>query len=393
MKIAFVEQKGPDLSRVDGLLKSCGAKNHWANRGPVYRLLQDRLTSYLNLPEGSCAVPLANGGVALEAMARLHAKRAGRKLRWVGSAYSFQNLGRGYFADMHFVDCNAKGLLSLVALETLDPDSFDGVVVTNPFGLYSDLSAYADFARRTGKALLVDNAAGFFRDIPDLPWQAFSFHHTKPFGMGEGGLAVVPEAEEETLYALVNYGEGIAEEDRAHWFQNGKISDISCAMILDRLVQADDWVPRNLEQRDRVIALASELGLSPLFRPTTGIPMTSMPFLCPRPVAKEATLNSRFATFTKYYLPLADLPNVTAIYRHLLNIPCHADMAQLSDDQIRADLVEMGVVSDQPKERRLDCATGQSQPSAPWAAAGRDHPRAGRAYGGYRAVGAPLQRS
>ena len=92
MKVAFVEQKGPDLSRVGALLKLSDAKNHWANRGPVYRLLQDRLTSYLALPEGCIAVPMSNGGVALEAMARLHASRAGRKLRWVASAYSFQNL-------------------------------------------------------------------------------------------------------------------------------------------------------------------------------------------------------------------------------------------------------------------------------------------------------------
>lgn len=370
MKVAFVEQKGPDLSRVESLLKSCDASNHWANRGPVYRLLQDRLTSYLTLPEGCCVVPLSNGGVALEVMARLHARRAGRKLRWVASAYSFQNLGRGYFADVHFVDCNAGGLLSLAALEALDPESYDGVIVTNPFGLYSDLSAYGAFARRTGKALLVDNAAGLFKDIPDLPWQAFSLHHTKPFGMGEGGVAVVPAEDEEALYGLVNYAAEVSGDDRAHWFQNGKISDISCAMILDRLVQAEDWVPRNLEQRARVIDLAEGLGLMSLSRPDTGIPMTSMPFLCPRPVAEAAVLRTRFATFAKYYRPLADLTNVTAIFRHLVNIPCHADMARLSDDQIRDDLIGMGAVSDRPRSHRPGSSEPQSRPSEPRAAAG-----------------------
>ena len=370
MKIAFVEQKEPDLSRIDALLKLCRTKNHWANRGPVYRLLQDRLKSYLNLPKGSCAVPVSNGGVALEAMARLHAKRAGRKLRWVASAYSFQNLGRGYFNDVRFVDCDRGGLLNLTALEALDPGSYDGIIVTNPFGLYSDLSTFADFAKRADKALLTDNAAGFFAEIPDLPWQAFSLHHTKPFGMGEGGMAVVPEEDEEALYALVNYGPHVAEEDRAHWFQNGKISDISCAMIMDRLVQVEDWAPRNLEQRERVIALAGEVNLHPLYRPATGIPMTSMPFLYNRPITEEAVNATRFATFAKYYRPLAPLPNVTGIYRHLVNIPCHADMAALSDDQILADLFDLGVVSPRPRSRRPAPSRHQDRPSEPQAAAG-----------------------
>ena len=393
MKTAFVEQKGPDLVRVDALLKLCEQKNHWANRGPVYRLLQDRLNAYLDLPEGCSAVPVSNGGVALEVMARLHAKRKGAKLRWVASAYSFQNLGRGYFADVRFADCDAGGLLSLAALDALDPESYDGVIVTNPFGLYADLSAFGDFARRTGKALLVDNAAGFFKDIPDLPWQAFSLHHTKPFGMGEGGVALVPEEDEEALYALVNYGREITEEDRAHWFQNGKISDLSCAMLLDRLEQAGEWVPRNLAQRDRVIALAGDVGLRPLFQPETGIPMTSMPFLCPRPVSEAAADRTRFATFAKYYRPLADLPNVTAIYRHLLNIPCHGDMARLSDDQILADLFDMGAVSARPQSHRPVPSKPRCQSSALPVAADQNRPEEHKAYGGYRDVAKPLPRS
>lgn len=390
MKIAFVEQKAPDLSRVDALLKLCGSENHWANRGPVYRLLQQRLKSYLNLPSGCCAVPVSNGGVALEVMARLHAKHAGKKLRWVASAYSFQNLGRGYFNDATFVDCDAGGLLSLAALEALDPESYDGIIVTNPFGLYSDLSAIVDFAKRTGKALLADNAAGFFADIPDLPWQAFSLHHTKPFGMGEGGVAVVPQEEEEALYSLVDYGPNLAEEDRAHWFQNGKISDISCAMILDRLVQAEEWIPGNLEQRERVIELAAQMDLRPLYRPDTGIPMTSIPLLYSRPITQERVDSTRFAVFAKYYRPLADLPNVTHIYQHLVNVPCHADMAALSDDQILTDL---SIVTARPRLCQPASSNSQAQPSKRQASEGQVRREGERAYGGYRGVAVPLQRS
>lgn len=362
MKTAFVEKKKPNLQRVEALLKLCAAKNHWANRGPIYRILQERFSSYLNLPRGSVPVPVSNGGVALEVMARLHAKRAGRKLRWVASAYSFQNLGRGYFSDVRFCDCDEGGLLDIRELEALDPASYDGIIVTNPFGLYSDLSAFEAFASCTGKALLVDNAAGMCRDIPDLEWQAFSLHHTKPFGMGEGGLALVPEDAEEELYALVNYGPDIADEDRAHWFQNGKLSDLSCALLLDRLEQADDWVPRNLAERERVIRVVEGAGLRLLHRPTTDIPMTSLPFLCDRPVMLDAIERTRNATFTKYYRPLAPLPRVTALYQHLVNIPCHADMQHLSDRQILTDLFVVGALDDLPPQ--ISRANSPDRPAA-----------------------------
>lgn len=338
MKVAFVEGKSLDQSRIAELLKHCQDKNLWANRGPVYRMYQERVRNYMNLPDGTDVVPVANGGVALEAMARLHAKRFGRPLRWVGSAYSFQNLGRGYFSDIHFCDCDDRGLLDLAAVKSLDPSTYDGIIVTNPFGLYGELGGFTDFAKKTGKIVLADNAAGFFSQIPDLQWQAFSLHHTKPYGMGEGGLALVPAEDVEELYKLVSYGPTISEQDRPFWFQNGKLSDISCAILIDRLDNAPEWVPRNVAQRDRLIGLATRTGLVPLCAPTTGVPLTSMPFLSDVPIEMSRIDETVYVTCSKYYRPLSNLPRAKDIYARLVNIPCHADMIELSDDQIEEDI-------------------------------------------------------
>ena len=326
------------MRRVADLLQSSASANAWANRGPVYRRLAELFEAHLCLPDGRALIPLANGGVALEAMARLHAAKAGRKLRWVASAYSFQNLGRGYFADVTFVDCDAGGLLDAEALAALDPEAWDGVVITNPFGLYTDFSDIADLARRLGKAVMVDNASGLHSIVADLPWQAFSLHHTKPYGMGEGGLALVPRAEAEALYGLVNYGAEIADDTRAHWLGNGKLSDISAAFLIDRLEQLPDWGARSRDQRDRIIALAAQAGLTPLAVPQSDIPLTSMPFLAEHPVPLAAVDATEHATFAKYYRPLAPLPRVTTIYDRLVNIPCHPDMGLLQDTQILDDI-------------------------------------------------------
>lgn len=338
VKLSFVENKAPDAIRVAALLATSGQANIWANRGPVYRHLAAAYSDYLQRPRDTAVVPLANGGVALEVMARRHAVKAGRRLRWVASAYSFQNLGRGYFADVRFLDCNPYGLLDIEALIALDPASYDGIILTNPFGLYAaSLEPYADIARALGKPLIVDNASGLHSRIADIPWQAFSLHHTKPFGMGEGGLALVPKDEAEAIYDLVNYTPAMQAPE--HWFQNGKLSDISSAYLVDRLEQVVSWGPRSLAQRQRVIELAAECGLTPLALPETDIPMTSMPFLAPDPVPLGIIECTRHLTCAKYYRPLADLPEVTRLFAHLVNIPCHGDVANLSDAQIAEDML------------------------------------------------------
>ena len=326
------------MSRVSELLGISAEQNAWANRGPLYKMARQAFTQHLGLRDTHRLVPVSNGGVALELMARLHAARAGRKLRWVASAYSFQNLGRGYFSDVTFVDCDEHGKIDAVALAALDPDSFDGVIATNPFGLFRDVSAVGELMARQGKPLLIDNASGLHSVIADVSWQAFSLHHTKPHGMGEGGLALVPAEAEEELYALANYAPDLPERDREHWFENGKLSDISCAFVIDRLEQLPNWGPQGLEQRERVIDIAGSCGLMPLHRPETDIPMTSMPFVSDGPIALEAIDTTVSLTCTKYYRPLADLPRVTDIFQRLVNVPCHKDVAEVSDAQIRADI-------------------------------------------------------
>ncbi len=334
--LSFVDRKVPDLGRIGTLLEQCRAVNMWANRGPLYHMMAETFAAHMSLDDRRSLVPCANAGVGLEAMARLVAQQTGRKLRWVGSAFSFKNLGRGYFADMSFVDCTEQGLLDLDALKALDPDSWDGFVLVNPFGLSTDLSAYIRFAEKSGKRLLIDNAAGLGPVIPDWPWQAFSLHHTKPYGLGEGGLTLVPGEDRDALYALLNYGD--APSQPSDWMNNGKISDIACAFHLARLEQHQTWAPRYLEQAERVDRLALEAGLQPLLpiHPTT--PVMSRAYLCPTSFAASDLSGLRHVVCVKYYDPLVPLPRVNALFDRLVNVPTHPDMAELSDDALSADL-------------------------------------------------------
>lgn len=331
--IKFVSEKTPDMARIADLLAQCQAENHWANCGPLYASLVQAYATHFSLPSDRAVTPCANAGIALEAMARRLEQRAGRPLRWVGSAFSFQNLGRGYFSAMQFVDCTETGLLDLAQVEALPPETFDGIVVVNPFGLHRDFSAYIAFARRTGKHLLFDNAAGVDTLIPDWPWQSFSLHHTKPYGFGEGGLAITPQEDAAPLYALLNYGP--APERPADWLNNGKISDVSCAFLLDRLEQSAQWRPRFQEQAERVAGIAGDLGLRPLRPFGDAPPAMSWAFVAPHPIPLERVVQGGTLVFGKYYKPLARLPRTVGLYDHLVNIPTHPDVARLDDAALR----------------------------------------------------------
>lgn len=222
--------------------------------------------------------------------------------------------------------------MSLDELADSPLDSYDGIVVTNPFGLWKNFDDYRDFAGRHGKALLVDNAAGVCRPIPGVDHQSLSLHHTKPYGVGEGGLAVLPAAQCEEFFALIDYG-GLARNRAEYWLNNGKLSDLACAFHLDRLERSPEWVPCYEQQAIRVLDISSTIGLRPLL-PVSGTTVaTSLPFLADHPVA-VSRLENQLLTLGKYYTPLAPTPNARAIYRRMVNVPSHPDVARLSTEDL-----------------------------------------------------------
>jgi dTDP-4-amino-4,6-dideoxygalactose transaminase len=333
--VDLIERKAPDFGIVETLLALPAAANQWSNFGPLDELLAATLHEYGGFPAALALVPCANGTAALEVMAILHEIAAGRPLRWAASAFSYFNASRGHFADTLLVDADAQGLLDLDRLASLDPASYDGLLVTNNFGFVRDFAAYQSFAQARGKYLLIDNAAGFangaFRDVP---WQSFSFHQTKPFGVGEGGAMLVPRDMATMARHLIAHGK-TPDREVARRSVNAKMSEIACAFILDRLRRAPGWVPLYRMQLSRITELAEDLGFTPLIPRTHDVIAMTYPVLAPGDVPLERLRNPHLA-LAKCYAPLADFAGAQALYRRLVNIPCHPDVAQLSRETLTA---------------------------------------------------------
>jgi len=360
-RIKFVEAKALDMELVAQLLNACRACNQWTNFGPLNHMLADEYARHVDLDAGRRFVPCANGGVALEAQARLLAASAGQKaLRWVGSAFSFKNLGRGYFADMQFLDCDMHGMLDLAELERLPAEGFDGVIVTNPLGMARDFDAYIRFAERSGKALLIDNAAGMDQTIPKWPWQAFSLHHTKPYGFGEGGLALVPAAAAEDFISLINYDH--APADPSHWFNNGKLSDVACAFQIARLRQTATWRPRYHAQHTRIGRIIRDMGLSSWHSAPDKAPATFIPVLYDTPLEAAQLKLARPVDIARHYPPLAPRVRAAGIFSRLISFPAHPDMEQLSDSDIRMTLAALKPAAPRRRTTR-DVSEDQTAPA------------------------------
>jgi dTDP-4-amino-4,6-dideoxygalactose transaminase len=122
-------------------------------------------------------------------------------------------------------------------------DNFDGIIVTNLFGMACNITTYTSWAAEHGKLCIFDNAA-----TPMTFWNSanacvfgdgaiISLHETKPLGRGEGGAVICTPEMLQHLHRAQNFGFIIGAQMRtAHPFaSNWRMSDIAAAFIQARL--------------------------------------------------------------------------------------------------------------------------------------------------------------
>lgn len=342
--LEFVEDKALTLDRLQAVMQPAIAQNHHTNFGPVSERLEQVLMTLNGGSVTHVACTAANATLGLQALVATFDNHAGRRLRWVVSDFGFFTSFTGPFHDQIFTPCGPDGRIDMAALRQIPSEDYDALLVTNVFGLHEDFAEVFAFARAHDKILLIDNAAGFRALAPvhaaseggPLWAEVVSFHHTKPWGMGEGGAVFLPKELAATFRAATNFGVGGGQQlADGRYCSNGKMSEIAAAQILLRVQAHDDWIPAYRTQANRLLELGRAAGLTPLIADPPGRAVPGqLPFRAPHPIPLAQLDNPRFRIL-KYYRPGPQSgPLARDIFDHAVNLPCHPGMAQLSDETI-----------------------------------------------------------
>jgi dTDP-4-amino-4,6-dideoxygalactose transaminase len=348
LTISFIENKIYDFSRLSDLLSVSISLNHHANGGPMVKLLERMVAKVANLPQHRRVIAVSSGTSALQLAALFETKKIKtRKPRWVISSFGFFSSHIGSLANSIVIDCDASGRFDLEKLKEVPDNEYDGVVYTNIFAQHSNWSEVVDFCESHGKKIIVDNATGLL-DRPDdserysrQPIEIISAHHTKPWGVGEGGFILCDESDEVELRSLTAFGCG-ASDDGRFCASNFKMSDLSAAGIIDRLETMAAWLPLYFLQEQRLTdALeASDLGVQKFRGQTSPVSPRSHTAFVFNHEFTFAQENSDF-TIRKYYVPLGtsdvgphELINAKKIYSSIFSLSNAPEMFKISDDKI-----------------------------------------------------------
>lgn len=330
---AFVLEKQYDFARIKQFMQLSMSVNQHTNFGPVSRLLERALKALLNVPEFQDVLMVTNATHAIHlCMKYLSSEYNGlpknnQNMDWITSAFTFPSSRIGQMSSALVVDCDIDGFLgtdNLLKKESSDPR---GYVFTNTFA--SGKIQGEEFLKHlqgSDSPVIIDSATALF-DLISLGHrqenvlEVVSFHHTKPWGVGEGGMILGQKHQIKTLRALINFGFGKDPITDLSLLNNFKISDLSCAAILDWLERWKDWSSKliNKEEENTRILKSKNFDIDKKIFKKNRSPRTFLPVVLNY---NNVSLDQHDQTlFKKYYVPLADratCPNAWKIFDRIL---------------------------------------------------------------------------
>ncbi len=258
--VPFLRPQLPSLAAIGEYYRMAEEARFFSNGGPCERLLRTRLSEYLG-GVGCVPVDNATNGIMVALRAVLDAAGTGDRpyvvmpsYTFVATAGSVRMLGyEPYFIDVdpRAWQVDADALADVLALQH---DEVAAVLLTNTFGLPPATAVHdrwLETCERYGVPVVVDAAAGFgaeddrgARSGRSAVPHVFSFHATKTFAIGEGGLVTTTDPDLlERIEALHSFG-FINGRIAVHAGVNAKMDELHAASALAVLDHYDDVLAR-----------------------------------------------------------------------------------------------------------------------------------------------------
>ncbi len=241
----WVPNKKIDTELVNKLFEKSLESNHFTNNGPNVQLLESFIKDKFKVDEDRSVIVVTSGALALHSITSGIQYTEKINIHWATQSFTFPPSAQSNLSNVKIIDIDKDGGIDL---ELID-DDVNGIIVTNIFGNIVDIDKYTEWAKHTGKFLIFDNAATaytFYKGKNSVNYGngcIISFHHTKPFGFGEGGAIIVDKKYENAIRCLNNFGIGLMTNN--YWVKEGnnnKMSDVSAVYILQFLMNNFDKI-------------------------------------------------------------------------------------------------------------------------------------------------------
>ncbi len=248
-RLRYQRPQLPPLSHVARYFEKSEAAHWYSNGGPCHELLVERLEA--RMANGALALPVGNATLGLMvALAAVTQDQPKRRDLVITPSYTFAAAisailwtGREpLLVDVHpeHWQLDESALASAFARHG---DRVAAVLGTSTFGCpppFATRQRWEALCREAGVPLVMDSAAAFGAEFEDGGWlgaqgdiEVFSFHATKPFGTGEGGLITTRSPElRERMARLVNFGFDSNRIVLDPLGMNAKLSELQSAVCL-----------------------------------------------------------------------------------------------------------------------------------------------------------------
>lgn len=336
--IEWIPNKPINNEIVQKLLQKCQETKQFTNNGPNVKLLEEFITNKFEIDdESKSVIVVVNASLGIQILTHAISVFNNNELKWATQSFTFPPSNQGTLKTSIILDIDLDGGLNLEEMNK----EIDGIIVTNIFGNIVDIDKYIDYCQTHNKYLIFDNAAThytFYKNKNCLNYGQgciISFHHTKPFGFGEGGAIIVDKKYENIIRKFINFGINIyPDKYYSQEANNCKMSDISAVYILQYLHDHFDIIVNRHQAlyeyfKNKINELNLKITLYPSFHDKNKICVSCFCILCEDHVTSshlEKLLLENSIYCRKYYCPLKETKNTINIYNKILCISCQKDM-------------------------------------------------------------------
>lgn len=328
--MSWVNLKTINVAKVNKMLKDCTKLNKFTNGGPNVDKLENFIRHKFEIADSKAIVCVANGTMALWCLCCAIEMTIHTSVTWCTQSFTFPSSAQGLLKNTTIVDIDRNGGLDLNCV----PNKCNGIIVTNVFGNVVDIDTYEKWAHDNNKILIFDNAATpytFYKGLNSCNYGSgsiISFHHTKPFGFGEGGAIILNKVFEENARNLINFGLNNKRCNLNPLGANYKMSDIAAVYIIQYI---DDNFDRIVKHH---INMYNKYKYKYKMYPNFGDSDRSV-LSCFCLFDSKYTksfidcLIKQGIMCRKYYVPLANTPIATEFYDKILCHPLNLEIESL----------------------------------------------------------------